>query len=67
MLGFFYFSGMTTYLNSLMALFHSAAYKLDWHPELVKVNTYLMLHQCTVSLTTFFFKHSDAHMKLFTL
>lgn len=67
-LGFFYLSGMTTYLNSLMALFHSAAHKLARHPELMKVNTYLMLHRCTVSLTCcFFFIYSDAHMKLVIL
>lgn len=67
-LGFFYLSGMTTYLNSLVALFHSTAHKLAWHPELMKVNTYLMLHQRIVSLTCcFFFKYSDGHMKLVIL
>jgi len=63
--GFFYLSGMTTYLNTLMALFCSAAHKLAWHSELMKVNTHLILHQCVISLTfCFFSKYSDAHMKL---
>lgn len=62
---------MTTQLNSLMALFQSAAHKLARQPELMKVNTYMMFHQHIVNLTCYFFfffffssVYLDAHIKL---
>lgn len=60
-------SGMTTYLNFLMALFQSAAHKLGRQPELMKVNTYMMFHQCIANLTCCFFIYSDVYMKIVTL